>query len=376
MKKWKEDREAALKAVPPKEPPPMPIEAIDPGNFIEPRLYATDSTIERLAALLLARPRGMMLIRDELTGLFANMGRYSGGSDRPFWLEAWNGGRHIVERVSGSTVVEHLLIGVIGAFQPDKLSRAFSGDEDGMYGRFLYAWPLAPDYRPLSNETDEFEPELINALTALIRLPAEDAGEEVFAPQAVWLSDNAISEFEEFRKWVDTAKQGLGSHERRWFAKGETAVLRLAATLAYMAWAISLGAPPAAGLDSITNALEPQTIDKQFMVAAIRLWKVFFWPHARAVLRQIGLSDRHKNARLVLRWIKVHGREEVSREDIRRDALGQRLDAEETQRLLDGLEKAGWLRRDTTKTAGRPRQRWEVNPNLLYAETAETAESG
>ena len=49
-KKWKEEREVALKADPPKEPPPMPIDAIDPGNFIEPRLYATDPTIERLGA--------------------------------------------------------------------------------------------------------------------------------------------------------------------------------------------------------------------------------------------------------------------------------------------------------------------------------------
>jgi hypothetical protein len=86
-KKWKDERQAALDAKPPKEPPPMPIDAINPGNFIEPRLYVGDPTIEKLAPLIQARPRGMMLIRDELTGLFANMGRYSGGSDRPFWLE-------------------------------------------------------------------------------------------------------------------------------------------------------------------------------------------------------------------------------------------------------------------------------------------------
>ena len=330
----------------------MPTEAIDPGNFIEPLLYATDPTIERLAALLQARPRGMMLIRDELAGLFANMGRYSGGSDRPFWLEAWNGGRHVVERVSGSIVVEHLLVGVIGSFQPDKLARAFAGDEDGMYGRFLYAWPSAPDYRPLTNEAAEVEPELQSALTALIRLPSEDV-EGAFAPQTIWLSDGAIAEFEEFRKWVDKTKRGLDGHERQWLVKGETVVLRLAGTLAYMAWAISLGAPPTNGLDGITGALEPKTIDEQFMTAAIRLWRDFFWPHARAALRQIGSSDRHREARRALRWIKAHGKHEVSREDIRREALGQKLDAEQTQGLLDGLEKAGWAKKDTTKTGGR-----------------------
>jgi hypothetical protein len=376
-KKWKEEREAALKETPPREPPVMPVDAIDPGNFIEPRLYATDPTIERLAPLLQARPRGMMLIRDELSGLFANMARYSGGSDRPFWLEAFNGGRHVVERVSGSMVVDYLLVGIIGTFQPDKLARAFAGDEDGMYGRFLYVWPLAPQYRPLSNEACEVEPELLNALTALIRLPSEDEG-GVFAAQPIWLSEEAIAEFESFRKWSDKTKHGLDGRERHWFAKGETHVLRIAGVLAYMAWAITLGAGSASGVDGITGSLEPQTIDKKFMADSIRLWRDFFWLHARAALRQIGLSDRHKDARRVLKWLRAHPEiEAVSVKDVRRDALAQSLDAKETEALLNSLVAAGWLKpMPTEQTGGRPIYRWSVNP-ILYggAESAENAES-
>jgi Protein of unknown function (DUF3987) len=198
----------------------MPIDAIDPGNFIEPRLYVTDPTIERLAELLNSRPRGIMLIRDELSGLFANMARYNTGSDRPFWLEAFNGGRHVVERkTTGTILVDHLLVGIIGTFQPDRLARAFGADEDGMYGRFLYVWPRPPEYRPLTNETTEVEPDIVNALTALIRLSAEDAG-GAFVPQSIWLSEEAILEFEEFRKWNDNAKHGFDGRERHWFAKG------------------------------------------------------------------------------------------------------------------------------------------------------------
>ena len=143
-----------------------------------------------------------------------------------------------------------------------------------MCGRFLYAWPSAPDYRPLTNEAAEVEPELQSALTALIRLPSEDV-EGAFTPQTICLSDGAIAEFEGFRKWVDNTKRGIDGHERQWLVKGETVVLRLAGTLAYMAWAISLGAPPTNGLDGITGALEPKTIDEQFMTAAIRLWREF-----------------------------------------------------------------------------------------------------
>jgi predicted ArsR family transcriptional regulator len=57
----------------------------------------------------------------------------------------------------------------------------------------------------------------------------------------------------------------------------------------------------------------------------------------------------------------------TAREEIRRDALGQHLDAEGTDKLLDTLAKAGWLRREATerKGAGRPANRWSVNPKLM-----------
>ena len=376
-KKWKDDRQAALDAKPPREPPAMPLNAIDPGNFIEPRLYATDPTIERLAALLKARPRGMLLIRDELSGLFANMGRYSGGSDRPFWLESWNGGRHVVERMSGAVIVPYLLIGVTGGFQPDKLARAFAGDEDGMYGRFLYGWPATPNYQPLTNDVSEVEPEIQNALRALINLPSEDA-DGVFTTQAVPLSEGAVKKFEEYRRTVDKMKRALEGRERQWLVKSESQVLRLAGTLAYLAWGFSLGQPLSHGIEGISRNLEPDTIDEVFMANAIRLVRGYLWPHARAAMRQIGMTDRHADSRRVLRWIRAHGKTEVSREDVRRDALGQKLDAEQTMAVLDALVRFGFLRMTSIASGtmgGRPIQRWQVNPKLFSNGTAETAET-
>ena len=93
----------------------------------------------------------------------------------------------------------------------------------------------------------------------------------------------------------------------------------------------------------------------------------YFLPHSRAALRLIGLSDRHVEARKALRWIKAHGKREVSREDIRRDALTRRLDADQTQALIDSLVEAGWLREMTAPHSGpgRPARRWAVNPKLF-----------
>jgi hypothetical protein len=130
-KAWKKQVEEATEAG--KPPPPMPPSAVDPGDFVAPRLYISDATIERTAVLLQANPRGLLRLQDELAGLFLNMSRYSGGQDNEFWLEAWNGGPYLVERMGRRPIsIDHLLVGVVGGLQPDKVSKSFKNDADGV----------------------------------------------------------------------------------------------------------------------------------------------------------------------------------------------------------------------------------------------------
>jgi hypothetical protein len=74
-------------------------------------------------------------------------------------------------------------------------------------------------------------------------------------------------------------------------------VLRLAGTLTYIDWAASQEIAGSTGLAQITARLEPDEIGERFMIGAIDLVRKDFWPHARAALRQIGLTDRHKHMR-------------------------------------------------------------------------------
>jgi Protein of unknown function (DUF3987) len=348
-KKWEQEVAQAVENN--QSAPPKPADATEPGPFVTPRLCLSDGTIERIAVLLEARPQGMAFVADELARLFLNMKRYSKGQDNEFWLEAWNGKNFVVERQGRpSVVLDYLLVGITGGFQPQKLARAFEGDDDGMYARFCFAWPEEPAHLPLSNEVTEIEPEIQNALTHIVNLPAEEDG--VFAPRTVDLSAEAVSVFEAFRTFLAQAKSDLDGRDREWAAKGGTHVLRLAGTLAYLDWAM-LDGP------------EPQSIGKQYVEAAVRLWRDYFWPHSRAALRQIGLGEKHTNARRALAWIRANQKTEVSLQDIRQDALGRRLDAEQTRSLLDGLARAGWLELVTKKTAGRAIHRWQVNPQLF-----------
>lgn len=350
-KKWKAEVAAAVEEG--RSAPEMPPEAVEPGEFVAPRLSVSNATIERLPVLLQARPSGLAAIYDELAGLFLNMARYSNGSDREFWLQAWNGQRYIVERLGRPPIeIDHLLVGLSGGLQPDKLAASFKGDCDGMYARVLFGWPKEPVYQPLSNDVDELDATFQNALARLSDLPEIEDGHLV--RRSIWLSDEAITEFEQFRKILHRQREALDGREREWSAKGPGQVLRLAGTLCLLEWAM-------AGL-----AGEPRQLQIEYMRAAIHLWREYFLPHARAALRQIGLSDQHANARRVLRWACAQNRHIVSGEDIRREALAQHLDASQTQKLIEGLVGARWLRDVSVKKSGSGRKayRWAINPAL------------
>ena len=361
-KKAKEATEAGVLT------PEMPEAAVDPGKYVPIRLIVNDGTIERLAELLQARPQGIVLMRDELAALFMNMSRYSGGQDDEFWLESWNGEPYTVEPMGRMLSVDHLLIGVVGGMQPDKLVASFEGDHDGKYARMLFAWPDEPGWLGLNNDATEIDTDIFNIISRILTL-AEFTREGRLIPHFISLDAEATKEFAQFAQFAHQEKNAFEGREREWFAKATAHVLRLANTLTHVEWALT------------TDPTKPVFVNKTTMQAAIRLVRDYFWPHARACLRQIGLTERHSDARKVLRWIKTYRKAEVSLMDVRRYALNERLDEENTEALLSHLERTGWVRKHKKPSGpagGKPVVRWEVNPFLFSnpgAETAETAET-
>jgi hypothetical protein len=284
-------------------PTPMPADATDPGPFVPVKLHVTDATIEKLATLLQARPQGMLVLRDELSGLFTNMSRYSGGQDNEFWLEAWNGDSYSVERMVRTLHVDHLLIGITGGMQPDKLATSFEGDHDGMYARVLFSWPAEPECADLNDEADEVDIDFQNIISRTGGL-AELDGEGRLITAAIPLSAAALDRFAQFRQFAHAAKMAFEGRERDWHAKMTAHVLRVAGTLTFIEWAINTDAP------------EPKEIALDCMAAAIRLVGDYFWPHARACLRQIGLTQRH--AERAGLWKKPCALAHASMQDLRK----------------------------------------------------------
>ena len=212
LKQWKNDLKQAIEEG--KDQPPRPPDG--PGEFVNPRLFFSNATIERIADLLMARPQGALQASDELAGLFLNMNRYHSGSDKEFWLEAWNGGPYPVERKGRPpTPVKYLLVGVVGGFQPDKMVNSFKGRKGGMYARLLFSWPDEAPYQPLALK--KVEPLIVKVFGRIAHLGGDDP--ENFSPRDIPLTVDAVDELEVFRKRVADDKEKLEGREREWWVK-------------------------------------------------------------------------------------------------------------------------------------------------------------
>jgi Protein of unknown function (DUF3987) len=71
----------------------------------EPRVRrhtVNDVTVEALQKVLSENPDGVLYLNDELAGLFGSMDAYRqrAGKDRPFWLQAKEGGSYTVDRAT------------------------------------------------------------------------------------------------------------------------------------------------------------------------------------------------------------------------------------------------------------------------------------
>jgi putative DNA primase/helicase len=105
-----------------------------------------DTTVEALAGILEASPRGVFVARDELTRWVRGMDQYrSGGqgNDRQFWISAWANTYASVDRKNNPEpiILLHPFVGVFGSIQPDILPELAGGREDGFLDCFLFAFP-------------------------------------------------------------------------------------------------------------------------------------------------------------------------------------------------------------------------------------------
>ena len=105
------------------------------------RARIEDTTIEAAQEVLKDSPEGVLCLQDELSGWFGSMDKYSGNrggmKDRGFWLQSWNGGQYILNRVGrGAVFIENLSVSILGGIQPEPMRRVVEdAHDDGLIQR-------------------------------------------------------------------------------------------------------------------------------------------------------------------------------------------------------------------------------------------------
>jgi hypothetical protein len=180
----------------------LPADAVEPERPERLRFLIQDATPEKMARLLAANSRGIVVSRDELAGWIEAFGRYhsggKSGGERAMYLEAFGARLFVIDRVKdvdGPTIIEHFFACISGGTQPDRLvEMLLRGSDDGHSARFLYAWPepVAPT-RPRDFSSDSV---LLSALRRLYLLPfaRDEQGHEV--PLTITLEEPAVERFQ------------------------------------------------------------------------------------------------------------------------------------------------------------------------------------
>ena len=348
----------------------LPKTAIEPPRPVEPSLMTIDATMESLGPLLVAQPKGFLERREELAGWISGFDKYvgRGGSERSFWIEAYNGHSYNIRREKfkgGSLDIKYLAISIEGSMQPDRLGTLLlEGDDDGLTARFLFSWPDRVEFERPSGQPDR---EIaLNALRRLRDLDmVGDEGNETF--KTVMFNPAAANLFAKWRTQYPQGEKDLSGKPLSWRGKLPGVVLRLSLVLTYLRWAID----PKGAKES------PGDIPMTRVSDAIKLVEEYFIPMANRVFGDAQLPEPERNAKALARKIKerktgtkIDGQVVVNSREIQQQHInGMKADA--VHEALTELIAAGWLRpiKSERSGPGRRREDFTVNPQVFSAKT-------
>lgn len=236
--------------------------------------WTADVTVERLAQLLAENPRGLLVIRDELSAWVKSMNQYKQGkgADRQFYLSVWSGAPVKVDRVGSGTPTDILIarpcLSVVGCIPPEVLGEFDDrgGLDDGFLPRLLFTWPLQ---RPVRWTDATISQPVRDGYDNLIR--------ELFAfpmqkePVSLLLSDEALALF---KWWHDTHCEETEQPQLPPFLRGAYAKLK-----GYC--------PRLALIHAVVTNPTTERVEKASVEAAIQLVS-YFKAQARKVMPLLG----------------------------------------------------------------------------------------
>ena len=350
---WDAQAKKAIKVGKPAPERPEDAEAGQEPHI--PRLIVNDGTVERLAVIAERQPKGFLQTRDELAGFLRLMESRNGGSDRPFWLEAYGGRGFSVERMGRNPVtVDRLSICVCGSIQPGPLKDILlKSTDDGLLARFLPVWPGPVEIKiPERRADDAIAVRAFGKLVGLELVPGDDGS---LRPWFCGFDNSAAQAMNDWRKQC-----------RDWEADCESDLMQsFVGKLPGMAARLSLV------LTSLAFAFDdqPEPGRKEISIEqfgrACHALEGYFLPMARRAYSSCEASTTERSARNMLNKIRSTGLDSFTARDVARkgwSGLTRTGDVVAAAKTLEGADILRSAKVSTSPSGGRPTIRYVVNP--------------
>ena len=331
---------------------------------VKRRFKSNDSTVEKLGELLVQNPAGLLVMRDELVGLLASWDREGREGDRTFYLEGWNGNSsYDIDRIGrGSISIPNLCISIFGGIQPDKLIGYLDKAEnslanDGMLQRFNML--VYPDKTPRAWRDRKPNKDIFDRVVHLFKQVAH------FEP-VVWGADSAQGaekcpsyRFNDdaqqmFKAFSTNLTERIDNEEHPIIVQHLLKYEKLFPALALIMHLVECGSGKTVGRVGVTSAEKAMA------------WCEYLESHARrcyGLLVDGGLRSAIALAQKIEAGKLSDGFtfREVSRAQSR-----YLKDRKAIQAAIEWLEDENWLQAmpDTSPVAGRPTQRYMINPQI------------
>ncbi len=332
-----------------------------------PRVSVTDITKEELLHVAKRSPRGLMLDNDELTGWLESMEGYGGGgSARPTYLKAWNGGRESVDRrgAGGSIAVPRFLLSIHGGIQPDKLRDLLlkSQSDDGLAARALMFWPNVRKRESLRGNRSNPET-VIRAFLRLAEL-REHQDETAILDYVTCDQNPDLCAVTLLEQLFAKSEEDKGQHKGKLgsaMAKMSANTYRLSGLLHLIDWAFS-GAEqqPAMEIERETLERTSHIIESYSIPQAKRVYIGLDATPAERMAMDIlhsAKANKTRSIRLaaILPTLKPKGYKKGNSQQ--RNAI--------RDKALEILASANWIALDKVESAGRTAAAYRFNPALF-----------
>ncbi|GAB2461290.1 hypothetical protein GCM10011375_12370 [Hymenobacter qilianensis] len=329
------------------------------------RYLVNDSTVEKLVELLIDNPRGLLVFRDELTGLLLTWEKQGRETDRQFYLEAWNGtGDYGSDRIGrGSSYVQNCCLSLLGGIQPDKLANYLrqtqNGENDGMTQRFsLLTWPDPRPFKYIDVVPDHAAH--ADAAELLRRLDALDpikAGATIRPGDLIPAFHFDLAAQEVFVAWLTKWQLALESSDE------SPALVQHLAKYRKLFPALALLFHL---LEIVSGATAPGPVS-QWAAELAEQWCAYFAAHARRIY---AYGANGSNAATLGEHIsKGHLKANFTARDIQRKGWQGLTDKVAVATALEDLVEASWIRELHAQPAsevGRPHSTvYEANPSIF-----------